>query len=313
MEILRDDSSKKQIPKFVGTGYRMLKILKLLIEKPRSAYEINEAFQRDIYQQKAVSDDMICLYVNSLRKIGCDISRPSKTNSFCYVLNNHPFLFKITKKESKTIETILRSLVRNSDWRLLQDVCEFFKEIKEVCSDDSDLNFLRVISVFMKMDFDLIKKLNYFCEKEKFVVLDYQSPNSGLKEISLIAKHLALENSRLYLWGHSFELEELQYLRVDRIKKIKVISFKEVDIEQKDFPVSRYKLINQDVKNFCPDENQKILEIVGKNLFIEEPIKNRFLLVQKILSYGEDCEVLEPIELREEIISIIKGILKFYE
>ncbi len=313
MKILRDDNCKKQTPKFVATGYRMLKILKLLIEKPCSTYEINEAFLEDIHLKKTVSDDMICLYVNSLRKIGCDISRPSKTNSFCYVLNTHSFLFKITKQNSKTIEVILRSLVKNNDWRLLLDVCEFFQEIKELCSKDSDFDFLRVVSVFMKMDFDLIKKLNYFCEKEKFVVLDYQSPNSGLKEISLVAKYLSLENSRLYLWGHSFELDELQYLRVDRIKNIKVISLKEVDIQQKDFPVSKYKLINQDVKNFFADENQKVLEISDSEILIEEPIKNRFLFVQKILSYGEDCVVLEPIELREEIISVIKGVLSFYE
>lgn len=313
MTALKDNNSKKQIPKFVATGYRMLKILKLLIEKPCSTFEINEAFEQDIHLRKSVSDDMICLYVNSLRKIGCDIARPSKTNSFCYVLNTNPFLFNITKQNSKTIETILRSLVKNNDWRLLLDVCEFFKEIKEFCSKDSDWDFLRVVSVFMKMDFDLIKKLNYFCEKEKFVVLDYQSPNSGLKEISLVTKYLSLENSRLYLWGHSFELDELQYLRVDRIKNIKIISLKEVDIEEKNLAVSQYKLTNQDIKNFVPDENQKVLKISGRDIFIEESIKNRFLFIQKILSYGEDCVVLEPVELREEIISTIKEVLNLYE
>jgi hypothetical protein len=297
----------------VATGYRMLKILKLLMQKPCSTAEINEAFQDDSHLQKAVSDDMICLYVNSLRKIGCDISRPSKTNSFCYVLNTNPFLFRFSKQNSKTIETILRSLVKNNDWRLLLDVCEFFKDVKDVCSKDSDLDFLRVVSVFMKMDFDLIKKLNYFCEKEKFVVLEYQSPNSGLKEISLVAKYLRLENSRLYLWGHSFELDELQYLRVDRIKNIKVISLKEFDIEQKDFPVSKYKLLNQEAKNFLADENQKVIKMAGREIFIEESIKNKFLFIQKILSYGEDCVVLEPVELRQEIVSAIKGVLAFYE
>lgn len=307
------NNSKKQIPKFVGTGYRMLKILKLLIEKPCNTNEINEAFRADIYLKKAVSDDMICLYINSLRKIGCDIARPSKTNSYRYVLNTHSFSFKIIEQESKTIEAVLRSLVKNNDWRLLLDVCEFFKYIKEFCAKDSDLDFLRVVSDFMKMDFELIKKLNYFCEKEKFVVLEYQSPNSGLKEISLVAKYLSLENSRLYLWGYSFELDELQYLRVDRIKNIKIISLKEVDVEFKEYPIARYKLLNQDAKNFLEDGNQKIIKISGREIFIEEEIKNKFLLTQKILSYGEDCIVLEPLELREEIVSIIKEVLSFYE
>ena len=100
---------------------------------------------------------------------------------------------------------------------------------------------------------------------------------------------------------------------IANIKNIKVISLKEADIEQKDFPLSKYKLINQDVKNFLPDENQKILEISRREIFIEESIKNKFLFIQKILSYGQDCVVLEPMELREEIIDAIKGILSFYE
>lgn len=310
--ILQIDN-EKQAGKLVKTGYRMLKILSLLIEKPCNYQVINEAFSKDFYLAKSVSDDMICMYINTLREIGCDISRPSKTNSFCYVLNSHPFEFKISEKESKTLEIILKNLVKSNDWKLLLDVCEFFAELKNFCSKDSDFNFLHVISSFMRLDFELVKKINYYCEKEKFIVVEYNSPNSGLKEIGLRVQKISLENERFYLWGHNPELKELQYLRVDRIKKITVISIKETDFKGDDFPMARYKLLNQSIKNFIPSEGQNVLKIENKEIFIEEKVKNRFAFVQKILSYGEDCEILEPSDIREEIISEIEELLKIYD
>lgn len=310
--ILRIDK-EKQSSKLVRTGYRMLKILSLLIEKPCNYQNINEAFLEDFYLRKNVSDDMICMYINTLREIGCDISRPSKSNSFCYVLNSHPFEFKISKQESKTLETILRSLVKNTDWQLLLDVCEFFAEFKNNCSQDSDFNFLQVISGFLKLDFELVKKINYYCEKEKFIILEYNSPNSGLKEIGLRAQKISLENARLYLWGYNSELKELQYLRIDRIKKVKVVSIKETESADDNFPKSLYKLLNQNVDNFVPDEGQNVLKFENGEIFIEEKIENRFSFIQKILTYGEDCVVLEPSDIREEIIFAVGEVLKLYE
>jgi hypothetical protein len=283
------------------------------MEKPCSYQEINEAFVQDDYLMKEVSDDMICMYINSLRKIGCDISRPSKSNGFCYVLNSHPFSFDLTQQQAKTIDAILKSLLKNNDWKLLIEVCDFFKKIISMCPVESDFDFLRPISVFLKMDFDLIHKLNYYCEKEKYIVLDYQSPNSGLKEIGLLANNIVLENSRLYFWGYSFELHEMQYLRVERIKNIKVISLKEVSIDKKAFPKSTYKLFKKDINTFVPNENQKIIKETSGEIWVEEQIVNKFKFIQTILSYGESCTVLEPKEIRDEIISVIKGILKTYE
>lgn len=310
MNSLRLDDAGKNISKLVRTGYRMIKILELLIEKPCSCQEINEEFQRDIHLKKEVSDDMICMYINSLRKIGCDISRPSKSNSFCYKLNSHPFAFKISKKDSKMLEEVLKNLIKSNNWQLLIEVCEFFKEIKNFCAKDSDMNFLRTISTFLKIDFDLVKKLNYFCEKEKFIVLEYQSPNSGLKEIGLYARNISLENSKLYLWGYSLELNELQYLRLDRIKEIKIIGFKENNIKAKKITKTVYKLLN--MEDFSPDENQKIIQNTGKEILIEEEIENRFKFVQKVLSYGSKCIVLEPQDIRTEIVSTIERMLGIY-
>lgn len=306
-----NSNAEKHVTKLVSTGYKMLKILKLLIQKPHCCQEINEEFLKDFHLGKDVSDDMICMYINTLRKIGCDISRPSKSNSFCYTLNSHPFSFKISKQDSKTIETVLKSLVKSNDWPLLIEICEFFNELKNLCAKDSDLNFLRIISTFSKIDFDLAKKLNYYCEKEKFIVLEYQSPNTGLKEIGLSARALSLENSKLYLWGYNSELNELQYLRLDRIKNIKIISLNESPTEIKTPPSAVYRLM--DMEDFIPDEDQKILETTNEAILIEEKTENRFRLVQKILSYGSSCVVMEPQDLREEIIATIEGMLSFYE
>lgn len=290
----------------------MLKILQLLIKHPCNYKQINEAFLADFYLQKKVSDDMICMYINTLREIGCDISRPSRSNDFCYVLSSHPFALKISSKESKTIEAILKSLVKSDDWRLLMEVCAFFTVLKEYCSVGSDLSFFRVLSPFLKIDSELLKQLSSYCEKEKSVVLEYSSPNSGTKEIALVLQRISLENSKLYVWGYNENLQECQYLRVDRIKKIKVISLAKSEKVHVDLMTVVYKLSNQNLPEFVPDEMQKILKVENGDIFIEEKIINKFAFMQKILYYAQDCVVLEPAQFRAEVILAINEVLKNY-
>lgn len=312
MKSLQNNNPLSKPEKIVLTGYRMITILKLLISGAKSTDEINTIFKNDSYIKKSVSNDMICLYINTLRQIGCDISRPSKSNNYKYVLNSHPFEFKISNKNSESITFILESLIRTDNWEFLIDVCELFKETQALSSKDSDTNFLRVISDILKIDKNLIKKLDYYCKKERLLLLEYNSTSSELKKIKIIANKLFLENSKLYLWGYNQDLQEMQYLRIDRIKDIKLISIKDVKVENKNLRTAKYKLINESARNFTPDENQKIIEKKENEIIIEEILTNKFKFIQKALLYADECIISEPSEIKEEIIQTLKELLSTY-
>jgi len=85
------------------TAFRIISMLNMLLQEPLSDDELNEKLQTNIQGSRNLSKDTICIYINTLRAIGCEISRPSKKNEYKYVLKTHPFKLIISNDEISTI------------------------------------------------------------------------------------------------------------------------------------------------------------------------------------------------------------------
>jgi predicted DNA-binding transcriptional regulator YafY len=299
------------------TGYRVMAILKMLKERPHSEAEINENFKNDIIVSRELSKDSIWLYINTLKALGCQISRPTKKNEYKYTLKEHPFKLNLTDQEIKALIEVRKYIATLSSWEIS---CNFDKFINTVCEflDEENKKILlkhcklasREIDYTLKMD--LIKDIEYYCEENKGILIHYSSPSGQKKQITFICEELKYENGALYLWGSNAELEETQYLRVDRIESIKkanVESFRPTKQPAK----AIYKLYGLHSISYQPADLEEIIDKDEKSITIQAPMKNKFKLVQKILSFGLDCEVLEPEELKYELYKKLRVMSQLYD
>ncbi len=93
------------------TGYRTLVILTALIESPKSNDEINECLFNNQYIKEKFSSDTLRIYINSLRAIGCEITRANKSNNQKYKLTSHPFSYDIPKSQLKALSKVYKTVV----------------------------------------------------------------------------------------------------------------------------------------------------------------------------------------------------------
>lgn len=305
-----EDKKPKNI---VNTGYKIIKVLKLLFEKPQSFNDINEEFLKDQIVTKPVSDDMICIYINTLRSIGCEITRPSKSNNFCYTLSNHPFKIEINKKDSFVLSQIIKTVLAEDNWEIAWDTIELFREFKDFCTKNSDFGFLDALNYHFKINPEIIKDLEHYCKKTKLLSIKYHSPNSDIKEIEIVAEKIKLENNHFYIWGYNKKLDKIIYLRIDRIISVTPINVQSLFLSTKILFKARYKLFKDAKENFTEDSSTKIIKRTKQYIEIEENVRNKFHFIQKILQYADECILTEPLNIKKEIISIIKEVLAFYE
>ena len=66
------------------TAYRALLLLKFLMVKSLTRAEIIKCLENDEFIVQRINSDTIRSMLNSLKDVGCDISRPTKTNGFKY-------------------------------------------------------------------------------------------------------------------------------------------------------------------------------------------------------------------------------------
>ena len=143
----------------------------MLVEEACSDKEINERLQQDIIGARSLSQDTICIYINTLRTLGCSISRPSKNNDYKYVLKSHPFKLKLDNDEVYTLVEVRKYISTLDDWRLMVNVDNLYNEIIDQLDSDQKKKFtqtmkncLRDIEVTHKTQ--LISLLEKYCSKK---------------------------------------------------------------------------------------------------------------------------------------------------
>ncbi len=92
-------ADKTELNQISLTGVRGIVLAGLLIMQPRSLEEIRKAFIELNIMENENSDDILRIDLNTLKIMGCEISRASAKTGFKYVLGKHPFAFKIDDEE----------------------------------------------------------------------------------------------------------------------------------------------------------------------------------------------------------------------
>lgn len=299
------------------TGYRVLAILKMLQEGPHSEQEINEKLKDNLTVSRSISKDSIWLYINTLRTLGCNISRPSKKNDFKYVLKEHPYKLNLSNHEVESFLEVKKYISSLSDWEISCNFDKILSKISECIDNEDRKNLIKEFrSASRDIDYtkklDLIKEIEAHCAKNDCISFDYSSPVNNIKRISMICEKLKYENGALYLWGYNVDLEESQYLRVDRINNLEKYNMEDIQNVKPPLKVI-FKLYGVNSVSYDTGEHEKIIHKDEKTLIIQTDMKNKFKLIQKILHYGKNCEILEPPELRKELINKLEAMKKIYE
>jgi len=316
----QQQSNIKNLDNISLTAFRIIEILNGLFSGPMDDEEINERLINNIRESRNLSKDTICIYINTLRAIGCEISRPSKNNKYKYVLKSHPFKINMEDAEIATIMEVRKYISSLGDWKLVIEIDDLFNEIINIIDPESKNKFLSERRTVLCRESNLdnilseLTLLENYCKQNKDIIIIYNSPHSGEKEIYLNAEKLSLENSSFYLWGYSYERNETVYLRLDRIKEIKAVSLKEQIPNNKGIDV-KYKLTGNSVFSFMADEEQseKAIYKDKDELIIQAKVKNKFKFIQQMLAYGRDCTILSPKKFQKQILEKLKTMSYIYK
>lgn len=293
------------------TGYRTLIIFQTLLESPKTIDEINDCLLNNQYIKEKFSSDTLRIYINSLRTIGCEITRASKSNGNKYILCSHPFSYEIPKSQVEAISKLYQNIHDKLDIRDVISIENLFKKLSEQINNKNNINSLNSISILKHIDKNILNDLLLHCKNKNQITFLYNSPKSGKKDIELVADKLSFKSKKLYLWGNNLTHKEYSYFLVDRILKIKNIKLLKTKDE---FSTSKikYEIYNHN-DDYVLESYEKIVEKNNAKLLIEAEVKNEFSIIQKILYMSDNCKIIEPESFKNKIINKLKLMEKTYE
>lgn len=182
-------------------------------------------------------------------------------------------------------------------------------------------------NMFLK-GLEFLNPLYQFTTNKQCLDITYQGFSSARENIFTISPYyLKQYNNRWFLFGHNHKVEKIQNLALDRIFEIKIskTEFEESSIDfneyfediigvSNDLSSDPVKVKMQLSENIIPYIKSKPLHgsqhIKESILYLE--VKLNYELESVILSYGENMQVLEPIELVHSIKERVKQLKSFY-
>lgn len=294
------------------TGYKALVLFSLLTEGPKSYDEICSYFLNHPYLREKISIDTVRVYINSLKRIGCEVKRIRGEDSISrYVILSHPFELKLSPEQIQSIVKVYKSIVKNMDVTELLAMDNFFEKIGSYIKNNQFISDMKKISMLRDIDKELLKDLLDCCDKKQQIVINYSSPNTGKKDIEIIADKIDISNNKIYLYGIGFEYKQYGSFLVNRINQIKEIKLQKTIPD--DLQVIRviYEL------KYPPDkielnDNEKIIEQNKNKTVIEVTTSNEFLLRQRLLEYGPLCKIIHPDEFKNKFVELLKDMKAGY-
>ena len=292
------------------TGMRAIVLLGLLIEQPRSIEEIRESFLSYNIMEENNSNDIIRIDINTLRYIGCKISRADKKNNYKYKLISHPYSIAITLEEVEIVKRAYKLIKNKSSIKTLLEYDNLFRKIAQHVSDEEIKQNLLGISALKSIKTELIKTLIAASNEKRIIKIEYQSPTAKNPSImEVLTTDVVFQNEKIYLLGTDIFSKKAVMLQVKRILSIISGRKNNGDSEAKTTLI-KFKLSEFGINGL--EQNEKIIGKEDNQYLIEGEYHNEFIAIQRILSFGSTCTVIEPIEIREKVVSLLKNMREVY-
>ncbi|MFR1672965.1 MAG: hypothetical protein ACLSWI_08490, partial [Candidatus Gastranaerophilaceae bacterium] len=199
------------------TGFKALLLYGFLLDSPKSYDEICEHFLANKHLKEKISIDTLRVYITSLKRSGCEVKRQKIDGVSKYFITAHPFELNFSKDQLQSIIKTYKNIVKNISINELLSLEKFFKKLANHVQNEDFLEVYEKNSVFKDLNLQLIEELLECCDRKDQIVMLYNSPNSGQKEIEIITDKLEFSNNKLYLYGTGFEYMQYGSFLASRI------------------------------------------------------------------------------------------------
>lgn len=227
--------------------------------------------------------------------------------------NGFYYEFELKNAVSKIMSTELNLNVELQD---LKDLEEF--KIKNIgCSNKLDKK---------------IAEINFAMQRGKTINIDYYSINKNDITVHKVDSYnLLFSKGSWYMAGYSYFSDRIEIFNLSRINKVEITN--EIYMKPSSFSLEEYWDKNitvfreeqKEVKiRFCGKaistikkgiwcENQEIEEYEDGSVMLHMYVEDIGEIKKWIMGFGSDAEIIEPQELRTEIMDDIKLLVKKYE
>ena len=293
------------------TGFKSILIFTALVDGPKSYDDLKEILKNHPYLHETVSVDTLRIYFNSLSAFGCEIKKIKENGIMKFYIENHPFCLKFTDEQIKSIIKVYKAISKSVEVEDLMAFQHFFSKISDYI-DNEDLKLkLNNISPLSNIDKTMLAQLMKYAQNNTEIVVLYNSGASGKKNITILADRLYINNNKLYISGYNSEHNSYSSFPVSKIMNIVSVNIENKTLEVPEITVGYvYEQLPEDKLELI--QGEKHIKSENDKIYVEITSRNKFDIMQRILSLSSRCTVLYPEDFKKYIVATLKKMKEAY-
>lgn len=293
---------------------RVLETLKFLHKNNASVQDIINHFENIDPNNRIYTNEVILKYINTLKVFGFRFIKQKDK----YVLLNSPDQFNFDKDDLKSLYLLENFAKLLPEEKLKEEINIFLQKLEKRFDDNTRLLSHSITKPdFINFKFDYAKYQKQIKEYEKYCI-DGQKIKVVYKNKSETQTASMVEPNEIKYLGNGVFLSVYNPVsaQIQDINFNSIISVEQLPLKanSKNMLASvTYKLKDNLAKAYKLREGEKLLQInPDSSVIILNQQEDQNLLLKRLMRYGENCEVISPKKLREEMKQLIKATLKNY-
>jgi len=297
---------------------RLIGILSVLLQEEKvTAPELAERFE---VSRRTISRD-----IEDICKAGIPVTTSQGNGGGISIMDGYRMDRTIlTSKDMQMIMAGLRSLDSVSGSRYYSQLMEKIQAGSSEFISGKDSILIDLSSWYKTSLSSKITLIQDAIENRRLLTFHYYAP-SGESERMIEPYFIVFKWSSWYVWGWCRERKDFRLFKLNRMDKV-IVSEEIFEVRNVPVPdVSNERIFKGGIKLkavFSSKVKWRLVEEFGPDCCREtEDGKLMFAadytemdnLLSWIMTFGDDAEVLEPVELREKLLSVAESMRKIYD
>ncbi|MBQ9246180.1 hypothetical protein IJ182_07935 [bacterium] len=287
------------------TGLRVLEVLRILLNEDLTRETVIEKICSVEKIGKLYTQEAFLKYFNTLKMLGFKFEKERYKYKLCNALYKetltpketeilHKLINTVADIHNKKEERIFQNIIFKLDKYLDEDLQEYFDTALHNKYNRPELN----------LKSNVVKALENMIEDEQTVKITYRKNNGSLDTIFADIKEI----TERYVVCYNSVL--------GRNKKIVLDSI--VSLLQTPQKVSRKNIVNSVVfelygrlkTSYKLKKSEKIIEFSPEYIAVSNTEEDKDILLHRLLKYGENCKIVRPVSLQQEMLEMTETMLK---
>ncbi len=268
----------------IDASYRIIKIFKMLYEKPHSMNEIIDEFcAEDIL----ISKETVVKYFKTIRQSGCILRK--KQGRFS--IESIPFTLNLTDKDYENLALFVNlgvDLYGESMQQDLKNILKKFLSLADKSAYEKSIFYLNEHRLNSSESFafkeKISKLLNYGCDNSKIKIL-YNGEKISISHITF--KYF---DNCVYVHAFNEALKNYELYSLDDVKEI--YSTPEIPLQSTFAPHTVFELYGRLAKTYTLYEGERVIKVKDDAIVISNNFEDKKQLFKRLIRYGTLCKII---------------------